>query len=138
MQNLVRSNKTPGADATANEMGRLASPCPACGKAQVQSGDGHEYALIASEVAREQSAELSRFFKLYQEHKWVELNRIQRFEGSANAAEVFALRCKGGIAMLAVRSPVELYDSDSLLVAVVLDKAESAIVESLSITFRPI
>jgi hypothetical protein len=63
------------------------------------------------------------------------LNRIQRFEGSANAAEVFALRCQAGISILAVRSPAELYESDFLLDAVALDQAESALVEALPMTF---
>jgi len=126
------------ADATSDVIRRLASPCPACGKGHIERGDGHEYALVATEVARERSAELIQFFKLYKEHEWVELNRIQRFEGNANAAEVFALRCGAGITVIAVRSPVELYDSDSLLDVAQLDRAEVAVIESLPITFRSI
>jgi hypothetical protein len=138
MRQIFPSELAGSADATANVIRRLASPCPACGKGRLERGDGHEYALIATEVAGGPSVELSRFFKLYTEHEWVELNRIQRFDGTANAAEVFALRCKTGITMLAVRAPAELYDSDSLLRFVVLDQAESAAVESLPIAFRSV
>jgi hypothetical protein len=135
MQRILRSEST---DATANVIRRLVSPCPACGKEHLERGDGHQYALLATEIAREPSGELSRFFQLYLEHEWSDLNRIQRFEGSSNAAEVFALRCTGGVTMLVVRSPAELYDSDSLLNATVLDHAESATVQALPITFQSI
>jgi hypothetical protein len=40
--------------------------------------------------------------------------------------------------MLAVRAPAELFDSDSLLNATVLDQAESETVQSLPITFQSI
>jgi len=127
-----------GEDATAISIRRLVSPCPACGKEHLEAGDGHAYAPFASEEAKESSAALSQFFKLYKEHDWVALNRIQRFDVSANAAEVFALRCIGGVSMLAVRTPMELYDADSLLDSVALDPTESALVETLSITFHSI
>lgn len=81
---------------------------------------------------------LAQFFKLYKEHDWVALNRIQRFEGDANAAEVFALRCTGGVSMLAICSPTEQCDSDSLLDAVALDPTVSASAGTLSIMFHSI
>lgn len=127
-----------GEDVTAISIRRLVSPCPACGKEHLEAGDGHEYAPFASEVAKEPSPALAQFFKLYKEHDWVALNRIQRFDGSANAAEVFVLRCTGGVSMLAIRTPTELYDADSLLDAVALDPTESASVGTLSITFHSI
>src|SRR5215469_13594846 len=98
-------------DATANTIQRLGSPCPACKKHRLEPGDGHEYALFASEVAVLPSTTLADFFTLFKEHQWTALNRVQRFEGGSNAVEVFALRCTAGLSMLAVRSPAELCDS---------------------------
>jgi hypothetical protein len=138
MRRILRSENTDSAAATANVIRRLVSPCPACGKEHLKRGDGHEYAQFAVEIARESSVELSRFFQLYQAHEWSNLNRIQRFEGSSNLAEVIALRCTGGVTMLAVRAPAELFESDSLLNATVLDQAESETVQSLPITFQSI
>lgn len=125
-------------DATGEEIQRLASPCPLCGKERLEHLDGHKYALVASEVARTHSEELTRFFQLYRRHEWAELNLIQRFNGGANAAEVFALLCGGRICMLAIRDPVDLYDSDSLLDSAILDEVESAIVRALPIRFKDV
>jgi hypothetical protein len=40
--------------------------------------------------------------------------------------------------MLAIRNPVELYDSDTLLDTALLDEEESAIVRSLPICFKDV
>ena len=63
------------------------------------------------------------------------LNQILHFEGSSNAALVYAVQCDGGMGIMAVRSPVELWDASSLLDSTVLDRAESEIVLGLPITF---
>ena len=123
-------------DTTARDIQRLASPCPLCGKGQLERLEGHKYALVASEVARTLSDDLKRFFHLFRLHEWAELNLIQRFDGDANAAEVFALLCGSRVCMLAIRDPVELYDSRSLLDAVLLDEEESAIVLALPIRLK--
>jgi hypothetical protein len=137
---LKQTSVTPEAldDTTAQEIQRLASPCPLCGKGRLEHLDGHKYALVASEVARSPSEDLTRFFHLYRRHEWAELNLIQRFDGGANAAEVFALLCGSRVCMLAIRDPVELYDSDSLLDTALLDEEESAIVRALPICFKDV
>jgi hypothetical protein len=123
-------------ETAAQDLLRLASPCPLCGKERLGHLDGHKYALVASEVARTSSEELTQFFDLYRRHEWAELNLIQRFDGASNAAEVFALLCGSRMCMLAIRDPVELYDADSLLDTSVLGEEESAIVLALPICFK--
>ena len=123
---------------TADDIRRFICPCSACGKEQVQHGDGHQYALLASEIAREASAELRHFFQLYKDQNWVGLHQIRKFDGSFNAALIYAVQCIGGITMLAVRSPVELYESDSLLDAIVLDESEATLIKALPLTFTSI
>lgn len=115
---------------------RFICPCPACGKEVVERGDGHSYALLASEIAREESQDLKHFFQLYKSRNWVDLNQIQRFEGAFNAALVYVVQCTGGITLIAVRSPVELYEDDSLLDAVVLDESEATTINCLPVTFK--
>lgn len=122
--------------ATDDNIRRFICPCPACGKGVVEHGDGHRYALLASEIAREESQDLKHFFQLYKSRNWADLNQIQRFEGAFNAALIYAVQCAGGIAVLAVRSPVELYEDDSLLDAVVLEESEAAAINSLPVTFK--
>jgi hypothetical protein len=122
--------------ATGQTILRLISPCPACGKQRVKAGDAHQYALLASEIAREDSQELSYFFQLYKDHSWAELNQIQNFDGRFNAALIYVVRCDRGITVLAVRSPEEFWDSDSLLDAVVLDDRDAAAINSLPLSFE--
>lgn len=112
------------------------SPCPACGKAVVERGDSHSYTLLASEIAREESQDLKHFFHLYKTRDWLALNQVQRFEGAFNSALIYAVRCTGGIKMLAVRSPVEIYENDSLVDAVVLDETEAITISGLPLAFR--
>jgi len=66
-------------DAAAGKIQRLASPCLACGKQKIEHNDGHTYALIATEIALPESVDLEFLFKLWKEHRWTELNQIQRF-----------------------------------------------------------
>src|ERR1700749_4986008 len=93
--------------ATGRIIQRFISPCPGCGKKRVKAGDGHRYALLASEIASEDSQKLLHFFQLYKAQSWAELNQIQNFDGRFNAALIYAVRCDKGITMLAVRSPAE-------------------------------
>lgn len=123
-------------DLAAKDIRQLASPCPMCGKGRIVHLDGHKYALVASEVARTPSDDLARFFLLYRGREWAKLNLIQRFDGGANAAEVFALMCGNRLSMLAVRDPVELYDCRSLLDESLLDEEECVIVRALPIHFK--
>jgi hypothetical protein len=129
---------TPDGNGTDNTILQLVSPCPACGKKQVEKGDGHEYALLASEIARESSPDLLHFFELYKNREWSELAQIRRFEGAFNAALIYVVRCGGGMTVVVVRSPVELYESDSVLEAVVLDAASAEAIESLHIAFESV
>src|SRR4051794_34179299 len=78
-------------NATADDIRRFICPCPACGNGQVQHVDGHQHALLASEIAHEPSAELGHFFHLYKNRNWAELNQIQRFDGAFNAALIYAV-----------------------------------------------
>ena len=102
----------------------------------VEHGDGHSYALLASEIARKESLDLKHFFHLYKSRNWVDLNQIQRFDGEFNAALIYAVQCARGITVLVVRSPEELYETDSLLDAVVLDESEATAIKSLPVTFK--
>jgi hypothetical protein len=123
-------------NATDDNIRAFLCPCPACGKEVVKQGDGHRYALLASEIASEESQELRHFFRLYRSRNWTSLNRIQRFEGAFNAALIYVVQCTGGITVLAVRSPVELFEDDSVLDAVVLDESEAIAINSLRVTFK--
>jgi len=102
----------------------------------VEAGDGHEYSLFASEIAREHSPELLHFFQLYKAQSWAELNRIHNFDGRFNAALIYIVRCNRGLSALAVRSPEELWDSDSLLDVVVLDDRGAAAIKILPVVFK--
>jgi hypothetical protein len=73
------------------------------------------------------------FFQLFSERRWQELNHIREFDGGLNAALIFALFCNRGGCMLAVRDPVELYDSMELLDTAVLDEEEFEKVRTLSV-----
>jgi hypothetical protein len=123
-------------DPVAAEIRKLASPCPICGKKQLTTQDGHQYALLASEIARGPSEELQRFFELYKSHSWPELHAIQNFEGAANAALIYLFLCGNRAAMLAVRGPAELYDADTLLDLVLLGEQEAESVRGLVASFR--
>ena len=123
-------------NATDDKIHQFIRPCPACGKEEIEHGDGHRYAQFASEIAREESQDLRLFFELYKSRIWANLSQIHRFEGAFNAVLLYAVQCNGGMTVLAVRSPVELYEDDSLLDAVVLDKSEVAAINSLPITFK--
>ena len=125
-------------NATTDDIRRFICPCLACGEKQVEPGDGHQYALVASEIAREASMELRHFFQLYENHDWAALNHIQKFDGTVNAALIYAVQCNCGLTMLAVRSPAELYDSDSLLDARVVGESEATVIKALPLTFTSI
>lgn len=125
-----------GSNPTDDKIGCFISPCPACGKKVVEHGDGHSYTLLASEIAREESKDLKDFFQLYKSRSWADLNQIQRFEGAFNAALLYAVQCAGGITVLLVRSPVELFEDDSLLDVVVLDESEATAIKRLPVTFK--
>ncbi|MGA8090005.1 MAG: hypothetical protein WCA10_22225 [Terracidiphilus sp.] len=123
-------------DSTDEKILQFMCPCRACGKEVVKRGDGHSYTLLASEIAHEESQDLKQFFRLYNSRRWADLNQIKRFEGAFNAALLYAVQCTGGITLLLVRSPVELFEDDSLLDAVVLDEAEVSAINMLHLTFK--
>ena len=123
-------------DPTDEKILQFLCPCRACGKEVVKRGDGHSYTLLASEIAHEESQDLKQFFQLYNSRRWADLNQIKRFEGAFNAALLYAVQCTGGITLLLVRSPVELFEDDSLLDAVVLDEAEVSAINMLHLTFK--
>jgi hypothetical protein len=77
---------------------------------------GHEYQMFASTIATSELYKtLLDFFNLAKSHEWETLAKYQAFDGSKNAAVVFALRCQGGgLTALYVRDPFELFDSKSL------------------------
>jgi hypothetical protein len=125
-----------GGDPTDDKILRFISPCLACGEKVVEHGDGHSYALLAFEIAREESKDLKDFFQLYKSRNWADLNQIKRFEGAFNAALLYAVQCTGGITVLVVRSPVEPFEDDSLLDAVVLDESDAAAIKAFPVTFK--
>ena len=90
----------------------------------------------ASEIARETTQKLEHFFQLYASGNWSDLNQIQKFDEASNAALFYAVQRTSGISVLAVRSPVELYESVSLLDVVALDESEIAVIKTLPITFK--
>jgi len=86
--------------------------CYACG----QDISGHEYAEFAScVVPNKQGPQVHWFFKLFLEERWVDLRQKRSFEGSKDAAVVYAVLCEAGGQMLAIRSPFELWENNSLL-----------------------
>lgn len=120
----------PGEDATARVIRRLASPCPACGRENL---DGHKYAEVASQRALENNEELKQFCGLYISRKWGELNQIHEFGGTINNLVIYALFCNQGGSMLAIRSPFELWEADSLEDAIPFDEQEAEVIRSLPI-----
>jgi hypothetical protein len=77
---------------------------------------GHEYQMFAVTVAvTERREALLDFFHLAKTHAWQSLSKYQEFDGSKNAAAVFALRCPNGdLTALYVCDPFELFESKSL------------------------
>lgn len=125
-------------DPVAEEIRRLASPCPICGKQRLEEDDGHQYALFASEIARDRTGKLQSFFDLYKARRWAELRAIQNFEGTANAALIYAFKCEARTAMLALRDPYELHESYELLDLVLLKDEEAQFIRSLPVIFSDI
>lgn len=120
-------------NATTNKVGQLVSPCPICGQRELAS---HQYSLLASEVAETSSASLFEFFQLFKDRRWQELNRIQRFEGACNAALIYALFCPNGGCVVAVRDPVELWDTPCVLDIAICNSKELEIIRALPIELR--
>jgi hypothetical protein len=128
----------PAADpwsATRDEIRRIASPCPICGK---QDLSGHAFGEFASETAVEDSKELAHFFDLYRVRQWPHLRQIRKFEGRYNAAILYLFLCANGSCMLAVKNPVELFESDELLHFTVLDDHEIAMIEEMQVETHPL
>jgi hypothetical protein len=116
--------------ATREEIRRLASPCPVCNQIDL---NGHQYAEFASQLAAEVTDELKQFFALFREHRWQELRQIREFEGRWNAAIIYAVFCHRGGYMMAVRDPVELYDSSSIIEVIRFNEDEAGKIRSLLI-----
>jgi hypothetical protein len=114
--------------ATAEEIRRLITSCPVCGKNELT---GHRFSLLASQVAEKQTEELDAFFRLYKERRWEELSKIREFNGSANAAIVDVLFCGSRGCAFVTRDPFELYDAAELLDLVVLSEEEAQSVLAL-------
>jgi len=108
----------------------MATPCPICENKVLT---GHKYAFFACQVAAEDTDELKEFISLFRERRWQELKEVNRFEGGSNAAIVYALFCHRGGFMMAVRDPVELYDSSNVIGVIRFDEDEAERIRSLSI-----
>jgi hypothetical protein len=99
-------------DLTVAMLREFVPQCYACGK----DISGHEYAEFASCVVHnKQDPQAHWFFKLFLEERWVDLRQERSFEGTNNAAVVYAVLCGAGGQMLAIRSPYELWENNSLL-----------------------
>ena len=90
----------------------LGGPCCRCKR----DLSGHRYQIFAVTVAtKERHEALLDFFHLAKTHAWEALAKQQDFDGTKNAAEVYALKCSSGdLTALYVRDPFELYDSIGL------------------------
>jgi hypothetical protein len=116
--------------ATREEIRRIASPCPVCHQTDLS---GHQYGLLASQIAATTSPELKKFFELYRAHSWQELYSIREFDVMFNAAILYSLICPKGTCMVMVRDPFELYDADELLDVILLGEEEAAEVKALQV-----
>jgi hypothetical protein len=99
-------------DLTVAMLRQFVPKCYACD----QDISGHEYAEFASCVVHNnKDPQAHWFFKLFLEERWVDLRQERSFEGTKDAAVVFAVLCERGGQMLAIRSPFELWENNSLL-----------------------
>jgi hypothetical protein len=116
-------------DATAIELRRMLKSCPAC----PGNLDDHSYASFATTVASPENKErLGEFCRLLKAHDWSGLTKFDDFDPLLNAIEVFAIKCvSGGMVLLTVRNPFELFDSCEVLDCETLDSTTGNEVESL-------
>jgi len=91
----------------------LSSECPGCD----QDLSRHSIVLLGLTIAMTETTQrVQEFIEAYRSHSWEKVTQFQDFDGSCNAAEVFAIRCPHGKnSAILVRNPVELYDSDQVL-----------------------
>lgn len=122
--------------ATANELRRaLSDLCEFCGKEL----RGHRFALFASRIGNPNDLpESDPFNQSFGRCRWRDLRTINEFDGSKDAAVVYAIECPNSVGpngpiydMVLVRKPFELYAYDEVIerFAAVLDDAD--IVRSL-------
>ena len=110
-------------NATAEKLVRLLKNCPACRN----DFSDHHYSMLAKTVYSEQNKQqVAQFIQAFKEHNWVVAMAFQDWEALENALEAYAIRCKfGGIAVLLIHSPYEVFEDDSVFSVEVLSPEES-------------
>jgi hypothetical protein len=116
-------------DATAKDIIRLASPCPACGERNLI---GHKYGAFATMIAENNTQDIAGLLDLLQDRNWDMVARLDEFHGDKNAIIVYALLCKiGSGCVLAVRDPVDLHEPPWLLSTTIINEDETGCVRRL-------
>ena len=105
----------------ANYFKAVIGRCPVCSA----DLEGHSVALIATVIINDNQQAVTEFFKALQEHRWEDLRQFQQWEGASDNAEAYAIQCPQGLAWFVIRSPFELYESDTFLTQEVLDSDDS-------------
>lgn len=104
--------------------------CPVCG---TQFRD-HRYVLLASIIENpKDESRLHQFLNDIRTRNWSAVLRLSEWQGHSDVIQLFAIRCSTSLlALVLVRSPVELYDDDHVIGIETLTADESAALETVA------
>jgi hypothetical protein len=120
--NRGKSAKDPNR-AVAQVLGELLVSCLLC-----RSGfSAHDFALLGTWIVQsEKDDALVRFFEAIKDHQWAKLREFQRWLGSADNVEAYAIRCSGRLSVAVVKTHFDLLQGTRLLYSEALSVEESA------------
>jgi hypothetical protein len=127
--NNSRMNREEMDRATAVYLKKLMPTCPVCNEAV----DCHQFALMATTVIGDQEKPRTlQFFNHIKRHEWKELTQFKDWQATRDDLLAYSIACPGGGgAVVAIRSPFELYESDELFLQQVLTPEEQTAIFSL-------
>lgn len=107
----------------------MGNTCPLCEGIL----DDHRYVQFARTIAKSgEDSRLRAFCKAFADRSWRELLEFKDFSPLENAAVVYAISCPdGGVEMIFVRDPFELFDVDTIEDRVALSRAECNLIQEL-------
>jgi hypothetical protein len=93
-----------------------------------QSLEGHEYRLIATTILNPENRQRFReLLTAVEAHRWRTVLTFQEWIGNQDDAEVYAIRCpNGGLSVVLIDSPFELYDPHVMLRQESIESSEDA------------
>jgi hypothetical protein len=114
--------------AQARKVARVLTACPIC----QQPAGTHVFALLATTIV--QDSEMMRHrFELAEQQAWDDLRRLSTWDPARDNVEWFAIRCSsGGLQVIALLAPSELFSPDRLLNSYALQPSEYFRVESIA------